>query len=181
MSSENGARCSTARLERRSHQPSRVRESHWGLKLRSIEAQRPGRLPMRIAAVLISPWLQRRQRLVDAMRGVLSTLMANRNYVVAVLLTPILLTSCETMSPSALPSSFTTENIMKVHPGMSSGEIQRLFGEPKSISSAVCGRPPNQWTCTTWEYGEFPYDRASFTFSGDHGSYILNNFDVDRD
>ena len=89
----------------------------------------------------------------------------------------LLLASCT----STLSSSFTTENIMKVHPGMSSDEILQLFGEPKNISSAVCGRAPNQWACTTWEYGEFPYDRASFIFSGEHGSYILNNFDVDRD
>lgn len=94
---------------------------------------------------------------------------------------PLFLTSCETMSTSALPSSFTTDNIMKVHQGMSSDEILQLFGKPKNISSAVCGGAPNQWTCTTWEYGDFPYDRASFTFSGEHGSYILNNFDVDRD
>ncbi|MBU1215044.1 MAG: hypothetical protein KKF58_01350 [Gammaproteobacteria bacterium] len=99
------------------------------------------------------------------------------------LLMSLVLASCETIpvSTSALPSSFTTENIMKVHQGMSSGEILQLFGEPKSINSAVCGRAPNQWICTTWKYGEFPYDRASFTFSGEHGSYILNNFDVDRD
>lgn len=97
------------------------------------------------------------------------------------LLAPLLLTSCETMSMSALPSSFSTENIMKVHQGMSSDEILALFGEPKSISSAVCGMSPNQWNCTTWEYGDPPYDSASFTFTGEHGSYILNNFDVDRD
>lgn len=42
----------------------------------------------------------------------------------------LLLASCETASMSALPSSFTTENIMKVHQGMSSGEILKLFGEP---------------------------------------------------
>lgn len=86
------------------------------------------------------------------------------------------LTSCSTLS-----SSFTTENVMKVHQGMSSDEILQLFGEPKSIRSAVCGREPNQWTCTTWEYGEFPHDRASFTFSGKPGNYMLNNFDVKRD
>ena len=86
------------------------------------------------------------------------------------------LSSCSTLS-----SSFTTENVMKVHQGMSSDEILRLFGEPNSIRSAVCGREPNQWTCTTWEYGEFPYDHASFTFSGEPGHYILNNFDVKRD
>lgn len=91
------------------------------------------------------------------------------------------LSSCATNPLSALPSSFTTKNIMKVHQGMSSNEILALFGEPKSISSSVCGRAPDQWTCTTWEYGDSPYDNASFTYSGEHGSYILNNFDVDRD
>ena len=70
---------------------------------------------------------------------------------------------------------------MKVHQGMSSNEILKMFGEPKSVDVAVCGMPPNQWTCTTWEYGEFPYDRASFTFSGKHNSLQLNNFSVDRD
>ncbi|SMN15181.1 hypothetical protein CRYPA_1291 [uncultured Candidatus Thioglobus sp.] len=91
------------------------------------------------------------------------------------------LSSCAINPLSALPSSFTTKNIMKVHQGMSSGEILTLFGEPKSIRSAVCGRVPDQWICTTWEYGDFPYDNASFKFSGEHSSYILNNFDVDRD
>lgn len=100
------------------------------------------------------------------------------------LLMYLLLASCETILPETiLPSSFTTENIMKVHQGMSSSEILQLFGEPKSISSAVCGGAFNNlWRCTTWKYGgEFPHDRASFTFSGKHGSYVLNSFDVDRD
>jgi hypothetical protein len=91
-------------------------------------------------------------------------------------LTILSLTSCTTLS-----SRFSTENIMKVHQGMSSEEILTLFGEPKNVSAAVCGRPPDQWTCTTWEYGEFPYARASFTFSGEHDSLKLNNFKVDRD
>ncbi len=92
------------------------------------------------------------------------------------------LASCATLhSTSTLPSTFSTENIMKIHQGMSSDEILTLFGKPKSISVSVCGRDPNQWTCTTWEYGEFPYDRASFTFSGEHDSLKLNDFKVDRD
>ena len=97
------------------------------------------------------------------------------------LLASLLLTSCETLSMSTLPSSFTTENIMKVHAGMSSDEILQLFGEPKNIRSAVCGRPPDQWACTTWEYGEAPYANAYFTFSGEHGYYKLNHFDIERD
>jgi hypothetical protein len=69
---------------------------------------------------------------------------------------------------------------MKVRQGISSDEVLTLFGEPKSIRSGICGRAPNQWACTTWKYGDSPYDNASFTFSGQHGSYRLNNFNVDR-
>jgi hypothetical protein len=91
------------------------------------------------------------------------------------------LISLSLASCSTLPSTFSTENIMMIHQGMSSDEILALFGEPHSISVSVCGRAPNQWTCTTWEYGEFPYDTASFTFNGEHDSLKLNNFEVDRD
>jgi hypothetical protein len=84
---------------------------------------------------------------------------------------------------STLPTSFSTDNIMKVHQGMSSDEILKMFGKPKSVSQAVCGSDTGHaWTCTTWEYGAFPYDRASFTFSGDDPKNLkLNNFKVDRD
>ena len=91
------------------------------------------------------------------------------------------LISLSLASCSALPSTFSTENIMTIHQGMSSDEILTLFGEPKSIRVSVCGGLLNRWNCTTWEYGEFPYDHASFTFSGEHDSLILNNFDIDRD
>jgi hypothetical protein len=91
-------------------------------------------------------------------------------------LTPLLLIACST-----LPMSFTTENIMKLHVGMSSKEILAMFGDPKNVDVSVCGKPPRQWTCTTWEYGEFPYDRASLTFSGEGTSMKLNNFNVERD
>ena len=82
---------------------------------------------------------------------------------------------------SCFPIKFSTENVMKVHQGMSSDEILARFGEPKNISVSVCGKPPNQWTCTTWGYGGGDFGRASFTFSGKHDSLILNNFAVDRD
>jgi len=70
---------------------------------------------------------------------------------------------------------------MKLHVGMSSKEILAMFGDPKNIDVSVCGKPPKQWTCTTWEYGQSPYDSASFTFAGDHDSLVLNDFNVDRD
>jgi len=64
---------------------------------------------------------------------------------------------------------------------MSSDEILELFGRPKSIRVTTCGGDYEPWTCTIWEYGEYPYDNASFYFSGEHDSLILNNFDIDRD
>lgn len=105
---------------------------------------------------------------------------------ILVILITFLLASCETTPTSTssgdtLPSSFTTANIMKVHSGMSSNEVLELFGEPRDIGSAVCGREPNQWICTTWGYGKFPYGHATFTFSGEGGSLVLNNFDIKRD
>lgn len=71
---------------------------------------------------------------------------------------------------------------MKIHQGMSSDEIIKMFGTPKNVSQSVCGsNTGHPWTCTTWEYGQFPYDRASFTFSGDSPNELkLNNFDIDR-
>jgi|GEM_PF-1534885 hypothetical protein len=97
----------------------------------------------------------------------------------------LFLSACETMtlSNSALPASFTTDNIMKVHQGMTSKEIVGLFGKPKNVSQAVCGSDTGKaWTCTTWEYGKFPYGTARFTFSGNTSdSLILNDFKVDRE
>lgn len=84
---------------------------------------------------------------------------------------------------STLPTSFSTENVMKVHNGMKSDEILKMFGEPKSVSQSICGSDTgNTWTCTTWKYGRYPFDRASFTFSGDDPKNLkLNDFSVDRD
>lgn len=95
-------------------------------------------------------------------------------------LTAGILSSCANLSTSTLPNSFTTENIMKVHQGMGSNEILKMFGRPKSVSQAVCGAGTKTWTCTTWEYGQFPYDRATFTFSGNTENKILNDFKIDR-
>ena len=65
---------------------------------------------------------------------------------------------------------------------MSSDEILKLFGKPKSVNSSICGGLRGKsWQCTTWKYGKFPNDNASFTFSGTHGSYKLNDFDINRD
>lgn len=79
------------------------------------------------------------------------------------------LSACSSMD------TFTTENVMKVHRGMSSKEVVKLFGQPDSIDVSVCGRPPDQWTCTTWKY---IFGDASFTFSGEHNHLKLNNFNI---
>lgn len=86
-------------------------------------------------------------------------------------------------STSALPSSFTTENIMKVHQGMGSKKILELFGEPKSVNASNCGGllGTERWNCTTWEYGKYANGHAKFTFSGKHNSLKLNSFKIDRE
>jgi hypothetical protein len=76
---------------------------------------------------------------------------------------------------------FTTDNVMKIHSGMKSNEILEMFGAPKDVSQSVCGENVGKpWNCTTWEYGDSFYDRASFTFSGDSGSLVLNDFNIRR-
>lgn len=71
---------------------------------------------------------------------------------------------------------------MQTHPGMSSDEILKMYGNPKNIRVTTCGSSTgNPWVCTVWEYGDFLYDNAVFYFSGEHGSYILNNFDINRE
>ena len=78
-------------------------------------------------------------------------------------------------------SRFTTEKIMKVHQGIGSNKILEMFGAPKNVSQSVCGASVGKpWTCTTWEYGEAPFEWAVFTFTGGSGSLVLNNFDVHR-
>lgn len=81
---------------------------------------------------------------------------------------------------STLPQTFTSQNIMKIQQGMKSEEILKMFGEPKSIDQGICGKGEGRWTCTTWKYGEFLEQNASFTFSGDSGSYLLNNFTINN-
>ncbi|MFI5305227.1 MAG: hypothetical protein ACHQYP_10595 [Nitrospiria bacterium] len=78
---------------------------------------------------------------------------------------------------SRLPSSFTIENIMKVHQGMNSKEILQMFGPPKNVRQEECIASGEMRTCTTWEYGFYPVEGASFTFVGDnHDALILDKF-----
>lgn len=84
-------------------------------------------------------------------------------------------------TPATSSVGFTTENVMKVHTGMKSDKILEMFGAPKDVSQAVCGAGVGTpWTCTTWEYGDIYHDMASFTFGGDSGSLVLNDFNIRR-
>jgi hypothetical protein len=79
------------------------------------------------------------------------------------------------------PLWLNTENVMKIHSGMDSSKILEMFGTPKNVRQSVCGGAVGRpWTCTTWEYGDPPFEWASFTFSGGSGSLILNNYEVNR-
>jgi hypothetical protein len=85
------------------------------------------------------------------------------------------------VSPAVQTSRFTTEKIMKVHQGVSAEKILELFGAPKNISQAVCGAKVGKpWSCTTWEYGDFSDEWATFTFGGINGALKLNNFEIHR-
>ena len=100
-------------------------------------------------------------------------------------ITVLTLSSCadfenELSDTPVIQTNFTTEKIMKIHQGMDSKEIISLFGEPDSIGVNVCGKAPNQWNCTTWEYGKITDEWAMFMFSGKNNSLKLNNFNMHR-
>jgi hypothetical protein len=62
---------------------------------------------------------------------------------------------------------------------MGSNQILEMFGAPKNVSQSTCGAAVGRpWSCTTWEYGEAPYNYASFTFTARSGSLTLNHFNV---
>lgn len=81
-----------------------------------------------------------------------------------------------------LPDTFSPENIMKIHHGMSAIEIAKTFGAPIDVRQAVCGSDTasGPWICFTWEYGNAPYQTASFTFGAQNGDLLLNNFNIDK-
>lgn len=87
---------------------------------------------------------------------------------------------CETLS--ALPSSFTTKNIMDIKIHSSSDSIVKTFGNPTNVKSTMCGgKVGEKWSCTTWTYGEYLYGYAKFTFYHKDNKLFLNSFDIDRD
>lgn len=93
-----------------------------------------------------------------------------------------LISSAEEEIVTYLPKTFTDENVLVTHIGMSSDEVIKMYGDPKNISQSVCGGATTggTWQCTTWEYGKSPYDNATFTFAEREGARVINSFDIER-
>ena len=71
---------------------------------------------------------------------------------------------------------------MNIKIGMTSNEIQSIFGNPKNIEVTTCGTETTKpWVCTIWEYGDWPYDHARFYFGERSGLLLLNSYKVERD
>lgn len=90
--------------------------------------------------------------------------------------------SLQAEANNSLPSTFSDVNILTTHIGMKSEDVLKRYGEPRNISQSICGgsTPGGSWTCTTWEYGKFPYAHAKFTFAEDKESLVINDFDIER-
>lgn len=75
---------------------------------------------------------------------------------------------------------FTSEKAMRIKIGMNSSEIVKMFGNPNSIKSNMCGQnTSNPWNCTIWTYGVFPNEKATFYFSGEAPDDLsINNFEI---
>ena len=96
------------------------------------------------------------------------------------------------ISGCATQSSFTQENIDKLHVGMSAVTVKQIFGDPNDVRLSTCGgnTSSGSWTCETWTYRTTDVwsgrsIRSSFTFSVDNQTSgnvgkKLNNWDVKR-
>lgn len=98
----------------------------------------------------------------------------------------LLFTSCSSLETGSstryLPDTFTTENLLSTYMGMTSDEVLGLYGEPKNINQSMCGSDTEggAWSCTTWEYGRFPYDRARIVFNSNDEIMTINHFNITR-
>ena len=84
-------------------------------------------------------------------------------------------------------STWSAKDVMNIRQGMTSTQIQEIFGDPDDIKVTTCGTGVGKgWTCTIWQYGNlvnhhmYGTGYASFTFAEDYGVLYLNNYDIDR-
>ena len=69
-------------------------------------------------------------------------------------------------------SKFTSDNQMKLKPGMTSTEVIEIFGKPIKIDATTCGSATaNPWTCIIWYYGEYS-PRLTFQRGSDDVLYL---------
>jgi hypothetical protein len=92
-------------------------------------------------------------------------------------LVPSFLFGCATMTPSR----FTSENITSLHQGMTTTEVEKLFGPADSIRNTLCGKE-DKWQCEIWSYNrqDNRYLTNTFWFSVTDGRRLLNQWDVTR-
>jgi hypothetical protein len=77
------------------------------------------------------------------------------------------------------PSRFTSENIASVRQGMTTTEVERLFGPADSVRNTLCGKE-ERWQCEIWNYNRRgSYLTNTFWFSVSDGR-LLNSWDVTR-
>jgi len=89
-------------------------------------------------------------------------------------LLPFLLLGCATPQPSR----FTGENIAMLRAGMTTAEVEKLFGPPASIRNTLCGKE-DKWHCEIWSYDrpDTDYLKNTFWFSVRDGR-LLDQWDV---
>lgn len=78
---------------------------------------------------------------------------------------------------SCYASKFTSDNAMKLKPGMTSTEVIEIFGKPMKTEATTCGSATNNpWTCIIWRYGEYS-PRLTFE-QGKDGVLYLNSWSM---
>ena len=74
---------------------------------------------------------------------------------------------------------FTSENIALIQPGMTTTEVEKLFGPAHSIRTTMCGKE-EKWQCEIWSYElRNSYRKNTFWFSVRDGRR-LDQWDVTR-
>tara|TARA_R110002073_G_scaffold336545_1_gene535019 strand:- start:1448 stop:1783 length:336 start_codon:yes stop_codon:yes gene_type:complete len=92
----------------------------------------------------------------------------------------LLLSGCETSAQfTKASSSFSTENVLKIKEGMTQEAVVALFGYPNNVRSMTCSLKNK---CKAWEYEQdAPRVRARFVFENVGDSWIVEDFDIQRD
>ena len=78
---------------------------------------------------------------------------------------------------SCYASKFTSDNQLKLKPGMTNTEVIEIFGKPMKTGATTCGSATdNPWTCILWYYGE--YSPCLYFSQGSDGVLYLNSWNM---